>query len=302
MAILTRRRFLTLTAVASTLPFAAHAAPITQWHGTALGAEAAIYLAHPDADAIIARAVAEIDRLESIFSLYRPASALAQLNASGRLDAPPFELLECLALCGRVHTASQGLFDPTIQPLWQLYARKLTAGALPADSDITALMPQIGWSRVRYDSAAIRLAPGMALTLNGIAQGFIADKVAELLSTEGLTDILINTGELRALGQMPGAAGWPVTLTSGGQIALTARALATSSPLGTVLDAQGRVGHILNPVTGRPAAPQWQSVSISAPSAGLADALSTAACLMPDRASIDTALTAFPATRIEALA
>jgi thiamine biosynthesis lipoprotein len=302
MAILTRRRFLTLTAVASTLPFAAHAAPITQWHGTALGAEAAIYLAHPDADAIIARAVAEIDRLESIFSLYRPASALAQLNASGRLDAPPFELLECLALCGRVHTASQGLFDPTIQPLWQLYARKLTAGALPADSDITALMPQIGWSRVRYDSAAIRLAPDMALTLNGIAQGFIADKVAELLSTEGLTDILINTGELRALGQMPGAAGWPVTLTSGGQIALTARALATSSPLGTVLDAQGRVGHILNPVTGRPAAPQWQSVSISAPSAGLADALSTAACLMPDRASIDTALTAFPATRIEALA
>jgi thiamine biosynthesis lipoprotein len=302
MAILTRRRFLTLTAVASTLPFAAHAAPITQWHGTALGAEAAIYLAHPDADAIIARAVAEIDRLESIFSLYRPASALAQLNASGRLDAPPFELLECLALCGRVHTASQGLFDPTIQPLWQLYARKLTAGALPADSDITALMPQIGWSRVRYDSAAIRLAPGMALTLNGIAQGFIADKIAELLSTEGLTDILINTGELRALGQMPGAAGWPVTLTSGGQIALTARALATSSPLGTVLDAQGRVGHILNPVTGRPAAPQWQSVSISAPSAGLADALSTAACLMPDRASIDTALTAFPATRIEALA
>ena len=302
MATLPRRRFLTLTAVASTLPFAAHAAPITQWHGTALGAEAAIYLAHPDADAIIARAVAEIDRLESIFSLYRPASALAQLNASGSLDAPPFELLECLALCGRVHIASQGLFDPTIQPLWQLYARKLTEGALPADSDIAALMPQIGWSRVRYDSAAIRLAPGMGLTLNGIAQGFIADKVAELLSAEGLTDILINTGELRALGQMPGAAGWPVTLASGGQIALTARALATSSPLGTVLDAQGRVGHILNPVTGRPAAPQWQSVSISAPSAGLADALSTAACLMPDRATIDTALTAFPTTRIEALA
>ena len=302
MAILTRRRFLTLTAVASALPFAAPAAPITQWHGTALGAKAAIYLAHPDADAIITRAVAEIDRLESIFSLYRPASALAQLNASGSLDAPPFELLECLALCARVHTASQGLFDPTVQPLWQLYARKLTEGALPADSDIAALMPQIGWSRVRYDSAAIRLAPGMGLTLNGIAQGFIADKVAELLSAEGLTDILINTGELRALGQMPGAAGWPVTLASGGQIALTARALATSSPLGTVLDAQGRVGHILNPVTGHPAAPQWRSVSISAPSAGLADALSTAACLMPDRATIDTALTAFPTTRIEALA
>ena len=70
MPILTRRRFLTLSAVAA-VPMPALAAQITQWHGMALGAEAAIYLSHPDAEAIIARAVAEIDRLEGIFSLYR---------------------------------------------------------------------------------------------------------------------------------------------------------------------------------------------------------------------------------------
>ncbi len=297
---LTRRRFLTLTA-ATLLPLPAHAATITQWHGTALGAEAAIYLSHPDADAIIARAVAEIDRLEGIFSLYRATSSLSQLNATGRLDAPPFELLECLALCGRVHTATQGLFDPTIQPLWQLYATSYAAGNAPAPEQIARTLHLVGWPRVIYDSNAVKLPAGAALTLNGIAQGFIADKVAELLANEGLIDILINTGEFRALGQMPGARGWPIKLASGGNVKLSMRALATSSPLGTVFDTKGTVGHIINPITGLTAPALWQSVSVSAPSCALADAISTAACLMPDRESLVSVLTSFPDAQIEGL-
>ena len=301
MPILTRRRFLTISAVAC-LPHAAEAGSITQWHGSAMGAEAALYLNHPDAAAIIARAVAEIDRLEDVFSLYRAHSALSALNANGRLDAPPFELLECLALCNRVHSATTGLFDPTIQPLWQLYASSFAAGRAPQASQIAERLTRIGWSRITFDSAMVQMPLGMSLTLNGIAQGFVADKLADLLTSEGLTNVLINTGEIRALGHMPGAAGWPVRLASGGQIALTSRALATSSPLGTAFDAAGLVGHILNPVTGLPAPATWTSVSISAPQAAIADALSTAACLIPDRAALARVLQAFPTSRIEALA
>ena len=301
MPILTRRRFLSLTAVAA-LPGPARAEGITQWHGTALGAEAALYLDHPNAAAIIARAVAEIARLEAIFSLYRTTSALSVLNATGRLDGPPFELLECLALCAAVHGATQGMFDPTVQPLWQLYATRYAAGQAPEAAEIAATLAHVGWTAVRFDSAAVTLPAGMALTLNGVAQGFMADKVAQMLAEEGLTDILINTGEFRALGQMPHAGGWPVDLASGGHVSLSARALATSAPLGTVFDAAGRIGHILNPKTGLPATSRWRSVSISAPSAGLADALSTAACLMPDRQAVLATVSRFAQTRIEALA
>ncbi len=300
MPTLTRRRFLTLTA-ALAVPMRAGAAQITEWHGTALGAEAAIWLDHPDAPAVIAGAVAEIGRLEDIFSLYRPASALSVLNATGRLEAPPFELLECLALCARVHGATAGLFDPTVQPLWQLYAARYAAGSGPERGELEEVLTRVGLRRVAFDSAAVVLERGMALTLNGVAQGFIADKVAELLARQGLTDILINTGELRALGGMPGGGGWPVGLAGGGAVSLTARALATSAPLGTVFDAAGRVGHILHPVSGLPAAPVWQTVSISAPTAALADALSTAACLMPDRATVETTVAGFEGARIEAL-
>jgi thiamine biosynthesis lipoprotein len=76
---------------------------------------------------------------------------------------------------------------------------------------------------------------------------------------------------------------------------LTGRALATSSPRGTLLNGQP---HILGP-EGQPAL--WQTVSVSAPSAAVADALSTAFCLM-DPPAITAALTAFPGARLEVLA
>ena len=71
MHTLTRRRFLTVSATAAgLLALPAHSAPEYQWRGIALGAEAAIYLSHPDAPAIALRAAAEIARLETIFSLF----------------------------------------------------------------------------------------------------------------------------------------------------------------------------------------------------------------------------------------
>ena len=60
-----------------------------------------------------------------------------------------------------------------------------------------------------------------------------------------------------------------------------------------MFDGEGRYGHILDPRTGEPAAPVWRAISITAPSAALADALSTAACLMPDRAAIDRLVAEF---------
>ena len=105
----------------------------------------------------------------------------------------------------------------------------------------------------------------MALTLNGIGQGYVADRVAALLEAEGLTNILIDTGEFRALGGHPQGGAWPVKLAQGGTVALRGRALATSAPLGTTFDQAGRIGHILDPRSGRPVAGVWQAVSVSAP-------------------------------------
>ncbi len=300
---LTRRRFLSISAALPALAaLPARASTLYRWHGIAMGAEAEILLDHPDAAAITARAAFEITRLERIFSLYDADSQLSHLNATGRIDAPASELLECLALSGQVNAATGGLFDPTVQPLWALYAERFSAGTTPSHEDLTRTLENIGWSGVTLDETAIQLRPGMALTLNGIAQGYVADRITDLLRAEGLSDVLVNTGEFRALGGMPDGLPWPVHLTSGGEIGLRDCALASSAALGTTFDQAGAVGHILHPKTGLPAASRWSLVSISADSAAVADALSTAACLMPDRAAIETALQPFATARIAALA
>jgi thiamine biosynthesis lipoprotein len=298
----TRRRFLAISAAAIAVPGMSRAQPLHVWQGTALGARATLRLAHPDAKAISARVAAEISRLEDIFSLYRPASALSRLNRDARLDNPPFELLECLSLAGAVHGASGGRFDPTVQPLWAGYAEASALGALPGEAALARARALAGWGGVTLDAAAITLRPGMALTLNGIAQGFIADRVAALLSAEGLGDILIDTGEFRALGRNPEGGAWRVKLAAGGEVALESRALATSAPLGTTFDEGARLGHILDPRTGRPAQTPWREITVSAGAAALADALSTAACLCDSRAEIDALLAPFRDARLETAA
>ena len=299
---ITRRRLIAISAAMALLPAAARAASGTarRWPGQAHGARASIRLDHPAGAAIAARVLGEIDRLEDILSLYRPESALARLNREGHLAAPPFELLDCLSLAGAVHRASGGRFDPTVQPLWALWAEAAARGSRPDEKAVGAARAITGWDKVELDAAAITLRPGMALTLNGIGQGYVADRVAALLEAEGLADILIDTGELRALGGKPDGGEWPVRLETGERLALRQRALATSAPLGTTFDQAGQDGHILDPATGRPAPAEWRAVSISAPSAAIADALATAACLMPDGAAISAMTGHFAGARLEA--
>lgn len=294
---LTRRRFMTIASVACLGVPAAHA---YRWQGTALGAHAQIVLDHPRAIAITEAARAEIDRLEDIFSLYRPRSELSALNAGGLLQAPSFELLECLAEAGRVHDVTEGRFDPTVQPLWRLLAVSHRRGAAPGRADLDLARAAIGFDKVRFDEARVTLGPHQQLTLNGIAQGYIADRVARLMRAEGVGDVLIDTGEILAMGDAPDGAGWPVTIageTPGRR--LTRRALATSAPLGTTLDDAGRVGHILDPRSGDLVAPAVSQVSVSAASAALADGLSTGLCLVGDRVTAELVLSKVKDARLE---
>ncbi len=275
----TRRRFLTILAGAAVLPTLANAA--ASWHGIALGADAQIILDHPNADALIDSAVAEIGRLEGLFSLHQD-SQLTRLNTAGQLQNPAPEMLELLSICAAVNARTDGAFDPSIQPLWALYAERFSAGSTPSTAEIAAV--NTGWQHVQFSPAELRFAkPAMALTLNGIAQGFIADKVAAFFRAEGVENVLVNTGEIMALGTAPNGRAWPVTIANtGGQIApLRNAAMATSAPLGTVFDGAGTVGHILDPRTGQPGG-QWAQVSVTATSAALADGLSTAFCLMSE--------------------
>lgn len=302
--LLNRRRFLAITASAIAAPGGLRAGTAA-WRGTALGAAASITLGGTggaEAGQTFAAVTAELERLEQVFSLYRPESALSRLNRDGRLVAPPADLVEILALCDSLHAATGGAFDPTVQPLWLALARHRSARDNPS---LEATADLVGWSGVEFERAGVALSrSGMALTLNGVAQGYIADRVAGLLRRRGLTDVLVDMGEIAALGGRPDGSPWRAAVARPDgrilrQVTLSERALATSAPRGTLLDPAGRIGHILDPRDGQPGG-RWQLVSVSAPRAALADGLSTAFCLMP-RGAIAAALRRYPEATLETL-
>ena len=296
----TRRRFIAIAAAAAGLPFAAvragaETAPLHRWSGIALGAAAEIVLHDPDAAharRLIARCVAEIDRLEDVFSLYRPESAVCRLNRAGRLAAPPLELVALLAEARSFSERTEGAFDITVQPLWRLYAAHFArpgADSLgPAAADLVRAQALVDHRAIEIDAAKIRFArPGMAVTLNGIAQGYITDRVAALLQDAGMAQVLLDIGECRALGRHPDGRPWRVGLRRAAQpetvartVALADRAVATSAGIASPFDASGRHHHLFDPATGRPAHMAGQ-VSVIAPSATMADALSTALAVSP---------------------
>ncbi len=284
---ISRRRAITITAgAAGALALGFRSVPDQHfvWRGTALGANGRIRISGYDQQAsrnIVDRALAEIDRLESIFSLFRPDSELVQLNRTGRLLNPSHDMRILLSRALNVWEMTQGAFNPAIQPLWRFLDEHFSNGRTKSDPDaaiLDELLSRCDPTRIRMPSSAITLAPGMALSFNGIAQGYITDAVADLMRSDGLTDILVQLGEIRAL---PGRS-WPIGIPStSASFRLADGAIATSEPSAFAFTSDGRWNHILDPASGR-SADAFSSVSVATRSACLADALSTAAAVSGD--------------------
>lgn len=278
---LTRRRFLAVTAAACAATRVTAATPIATWRGRALGTVAEVRLVGIEKpEPIFAGIEAELARIDRLFSLYRTDSALVRLNRLGHLADPDPAFLELLTLARSVHRATEGAFDPTVQPLFAFNAEYAAAGRAPSPDEERRARAAVGFDDVVFDTGNVRFArPGMAMTLNGVAQGFATDRLAALLRAEGLRNVMVNAGEIAGLGDGPSGAGWSVRLPDR-TLSLTDRAVATSRLDGTLIDPQRAVGHIFDPRGDRPL--RLGSVSVLHESAAFADALSTAAVVMED--------------------
>ncbi len=288
---LTRRRFLKITAaagIAAALPFplpAMERDSIYRWRGILLGAEASLqmYLPEPGkAAALVQRMLAEIRRLERIFSLHDPQSALSMLNRQGYLDAPPAELVELLNESRRYSDLTQGAFDVTVQPLWKLYSH-----AAPSPEAVRETLRLVDYRKISVTPERIAFdLPGMQITLNGIAQGYITDRATALLKAEGIAHTLVEMGEMRALGRHPDGRPWRIGLRNphdpAGIIAtlpLADRALATSGGYGMRFSPV--MHHLFDPKTGA-SANHYASLSVLSGRAMVADALSTGLFVLPE--------------------
>jgi thiamine biosynthesis lipoprotein len=301
---MTRRRAITVLAAAAGLPLVVNSgllsagkaeARMVRWEGTTLGAPSTIQLYHQDeakARAAIAAALDELARLEAVFSVYRADSAISALNRDGVLANAPAEFIELVTRSLRLADLSGGVYDPTIQPVWQLYMRHFTAATIdpagPSASALDTALALVGWQDVDVDPTARRVAfarPGMGLTLNSGAQGFITDRVAAVLRGHGFSQMLVDMGEPRALSTRPDGSAWRIGIANPADpsravttLEVVDKCVATSGGYGTVFDEDGRFTHLIDPRTGR-TAPAMLGVSVVADTASQADGLATAMLL-----------------------
>lgn len=249
------------------------------WQGAAMGGEARVSLFGADRDGAqraLEETANEIERLENIFSLYRPSSEVSRLNREGTLFAPSRDLVGVVRAAIEWRKRTQGAFDPTIQPLWQ---------AAAAGREVTPAVLGLAGTPIDIAPDRLTLQTGARLTFNGIAQGRIADRVTEVLSSHGFTDVVVDAGELR----LPGTTCRTISLPATGTAVRVARvAIATSEPRGLVFEPVTNRHHLIDPRTGL--SPQhWRSITVFAPMAEIADALSTAFSVLPADAVADLA-------------
>jgi thiamine biosynthesis lipoprotein len=226
--------------------------------------------------------------LEDQMSVYRPHSELSQLNrvAASRPVQVEERLFELLCRARGIALETDGRFDPTSGQLISLWRQCRKEVRLPTEAELSERLALVGIRHVELADGSIAFArAGVELNLGSIGKGYALDRAAEILLEHELTEWLIQGGHssVIARGGHNGLPGWPVGLRNPllplrrlGTIVLRDQALATSGTAVQHFRFEGkRYGHIIDPRTGWPT-DNMLSVTVLAPTAAEADALSTA--------------------------
>lgn len=259
---------------------------------TRMGTLVHVTVVHPEearARELAAAAFDEIDRLEAIFSGYRADTPVARLNRDGVLADPPAELVAVVRRALHFAALTDGAFDPTVAPLVELYRSSFAeTDAPPAAFAVEHARSRVGHRHVRLDAGGIAFArTGMSVSLDGIAKGYILDRVVEQATAAGAAGVLADGGGDIAAGEGEVAgSGWPVGVehprepgTVLGVIEVRQQGVATSGDYLRAHTTDLRHHHIVDPRTG--ASPGHTSAAtVVAPSAMDADALATAAMVL----------------------
>jgi thiamine biosynthesis lipoprotein len=191
-------------------------------------------------------------------------------------------LRDVLAWSGR----TRGAFDPTVAPLvraWDLRG----SGRLASAEEIAAALSAVGPDRFAVDpgrGSARRLHGGSAIDEGAWGKGYALDAAARRLAAAGFADARVDLGgQQLALGTSDSGAAWEISVAHPRDrgrgvlvLALSGVSVSTSGNSERARTVDGvRIGHELDPHTGRPA-PDFGSATVIAPSGLVADVLSTA--------------------------
>jgi len=247
------------------------------------------------ADAAVNAVIDRLQEIEARMAHNQATSEIAAVNQKAGIKAVPVSQDTFLVVAKALDFAqiTGGKFDPTIQPIVDLWQIGSPAARVPAAAEIASRLPAVDYTAIELDPARNTIwltKPGMGLDLGAIAKGYAADEAAAILRQHGIKSALINLGgNIYAVGSNPSGKPWRIGIQDPldernkyiAVLEVIDETLVTSGAYERFLEVEGQVyHHILDPTTGYPAVTDLLSVTIMTTKSIDADALSTSVFIL----------------------
>lgn len=241
----------------------------------------------------ITTAINEVKRIENLISDWIPTTPISIINKNAgiqpiKVDDELFELLERAI---KISKLTDGAFDISYASMDKIWKFDGSMTKMPSEDEIKNSVAKVGYKNIILDSLSRTVflkEKGMKLGLGGIGQGYIADKIKELLQQKGCASGIVNvSGDISTWGMQPNGKPYTVAIVNPmnknkvfATFPLIDSAIETSGSYEKYVVFNGiRYAHIINPKTGYPAQ-GIVSVSVFAKQTEIADALATAVFVM----------------------
>ncbi|MEW6665154.1 MAG: FAD:protein FMN transferase [Thermodesulfobacteriota bacterium] len=249
-----------------------------------------IHSSRDQAEEAIGRAFEEIDRLAGLMDRFDSSTAVGCLNQEGRLRDLPPEVVLVIERALYYNRLTGGAFDITVKPVVDLFRERLGGGngTPPTDRELKDLLRLVGSGKIELQGNCVSFrVPGMGITLDAIAKGYIVDKASDVLARHEVKNHLVaGGGDIRTMGERADRKPWTIAIQDPWKrkdypdtIHLSGGAVSTSGNYEAYFDREKLFHHIVDPATGSsPYLPT--SASITAPTSMEADALATGVFVM----------------------
>ncbi|MGZ5006905.1 MAG: FAD:protein FMN transferase [Methylobacter sp.] len=255
--------------------------------------------------------------IDKLLSNYRPDSTIETFNSIETTDSQEVgsEIVSLVKIAQVVSQASQGCYDLTVKPLFDLWGFRGDKLTIPDDSTIRNTLKQVGMEKLEIvDETHLRKKQtDLKVDLSSIAQGYSVERISKVLEQKGISNYLVEIGgELKTNGYKPGLQPWRIAVERPLPDERTMHKIVTmpkDAPLAVMtsgtyrhyFDDHGkRYSHILDARTGRPVDHNLVSVTVLVGDPSVADAWSTALlCLGPKDGMAAANIAKIPALFIE---
>lgn len=241
------------------------------------------------AEKAIDKAFLEIEKLEKLSNFFSPDSEITRINKSAGISEVKVssDILDLLNKALYVSENTGGAFDVTIGPLISLY--DFHENIHPEQSAIKKNIALVNYKGLLIDrdkSTVFLRKNGMLVDPGGIAKGYAADRVVDVLKQNGISSgIVAVAGDIKTFGHKPDGRPWKIGIrhprAKDGEddimatIELSDMAISTSGDYERFFVSEGiRYHHLLSPKTGHPVR-ECRSVTVITKEGASADAFAT---------------------------